>query len=583
MKGYYASEFLYISSICFSKLSLLVVCYTVVAVQRTYRRLVLSFGAFIFTWSISSILVVAFQCQLPRPWQVMTLRCFNTVSIASEPSTRNTGADFCQRLFWIIYCIVDMSTEVLIVTLSFNLVVYLRLRLSRKIAVVACFAPRALVAAAALVRLIWLYPITPHNDPGFRLWLPAILSQAHVCVSICTACIPYMVPFFKGIEICRRRPYSTRTTDLHMDDRTTRTSSSLWFRRQRKVKIFNSWDSTAVDSLQYERVPQVSPYIPTPRPISPLTPPRYNSRPSTAKSRPSSHRGLNISIPDRSSPLPQDTCLGSPQTASSCTLSPSCTSPIPLISVHSFVAPRKAPTPPKRTHSPNPPTASSQYSSNSPSPVTLGRPPQFSLFPQYARPNPYLSPEMRQNGFAPISVPPIRSLRSSISNRVSRHPSNKRPYDSTSGRHYMPALSVEPPPKFSTAPIPTSPPPTTTSPTLAKPRHISVQELNSPMGAAINNYFRSAVPEHEPAALMSATAPRSAPRERNYQILSPSNALITQKRLPQHPSERAQDNILRNELRLPRSSLIMAKAMRSTGMPQVQDTRSSPRLVVRDL
>jgi hypothetical protein len=81
MKGYYASEFLYISSICFSKLSVLVVLYTVVAAQRTYRRLVLGFGAFISAWSVVSIIVVAFQCQLPRPWEMMTLRCFNTVSI----------------------------------------------------------------------------------------------------------------------------------------------------------------------------------------------------------------------------------------------------------------------------------------------------------------------------------------------------------------------------------------------------------------------------------------------------------------------------------------------------------------------
>jgi hypothetical protein len=80
MKGHYASEMLYMSSICFAKLSLLVLFYTVVAAQRTYRRLVLGFGIFIGTWSIASIVGIAFQCQLPRPWETMTLRCFNKVS-----------------------------------------------------------------------------------------------------------------------------------------------------------------------------------------------------------------------------------------------------------------------------------------------------------------------------------------------------------------------------------------------------------------------------------------------------------------------------------------------------------------------
>jgi hypothetical protein len=84
MKGYYASEFLYISSLCFSKLSLLVIFYTVVAVQRTNRLLVSAFGAFIVVWSLVSLLVVAFQCEFPRPWELMTLRCFNTVRIVHD-------------------------------------------------------------------------------------------------------------------------------------------------------------------------------------------------------------------------------------------------------------------------------------------------------------------------------------------------------------------------------------------------------------------------------------------------------------------------------------------------------------------
>lgn len=80
MKGYYASELLYISSSCFSKLSMLVLFYNVV-VLRTHRIFVFGFGMGIFAWSVASIVAAAFQCELPRPWEVMTLHCFNTVSI----------------------------------------------------------------------------------------------------------------------------------------------------------------------------------------------------------------------------------------------------------------------------------------------------------------------------------------------------------------------------------------------------------------------------------------------------------------------------------------------------------------------
>jgi len=80
MKGYYASELLYISSLCFSKLSIIVLFYNVV-VLRTHRFFVFGFGICIFTWSVASAAAVALQCELPKPWEMMTLRCFNTVSI----------------------------------------------------------------------------------------------------------------------------------------------------------------------------------------------------------------------------------------------------------------------------------------------------------------------------------------------------------------------------------------------------------------------------------------------------------------------------------------------------------------------
>jgi hypothetical protein len=84
MKGYYASEILYICSLCFSKLSILVLFYNVV-VLRTHRIFVFGFGLCIFAWTVASVGAAAFQCDMPRPWEMMTLRCFNTVSVAQTP------------------------------------------------------------------------------------------------------------------------------------------------------------------------------------------------------------------------------------------------------------------------------------------------------------------------------------------------------------------------------------------------------------------------------------------------------------------------------------------------------------------
>ncbi|KAF1912034.1 hypothetical protein BDU57DRAFT_77020 [Ampelomyces quisqualis] len=555
MKGYYASEFLYISSICFSKLSLLVLFHAIVARQRTHRRLVLGFGFFIVIWSMASIVAVALQCQIPRPWEMMTLRCFNT------------------RAFWIVYCIVDMSTEVCIIMLSFNLIVYLHISFSRKVAVITCFVPRILVAAVSLIRLVWLYPVTPHNNPEFRLWLPAILSEIHVCLGICTACIPYMAPVFKGLEGSLRRTYFSKSPNFELDDRKTRTPSSLWFCRQREAEFSGSWESTALSTLQYERTPQALPQIPTPRPMSPLTTPRYISRPSTANSKTPSQRGLYIDIPDRNSPAIRAITVSGPQTASSCALSPSCTFPVPLLSIQSFISTRNEPKPPSKVHSRNCQRVSS-YSSRNLSPATPRRSQRFSLFPQQQKPYRRWSPALRHSGFTPVSVPLIRNLRSSPSSGVVRQPTQHGYLVSLDQ-----SITLTVPPKLSIAPCPTSPPSTTKSPT-SNGLDFSVEELNSPMGTAINNYFRSADTKNIPPALVPGAAPSNDYLQRNNQVLWPSNALRTQKASTRSQSlDALTRGALRNELRSHRDSAIIGQSLRSPGMPPVQDVRRSPRVV----
>ena len=79
-KAYYASEYLYILTIGFAKLSLVSFFYSVHH-QRGQRRAVLAIGIFIFAWTLASLATVAFQCGLPKPWEVLTLHCYNIVSL----------------------------------------------------------------------------------------------------------------------------------------------------------------------------------------------------------------------------------------------------------------------------------------------------------------------------------------------------------------------------------------------------------------------------------------------------------------------------------------------------------------------
>jgi hypothetical protein len=135
--------------------------------------------------------------------------------------------------------------------LSSNMIISLHLRSLDRFKAVSYFAPRVLVVLASLVRLILLNPVTRDKSPEYRLWLPAIISQVHVSLSICTACIPYIVPVPGSLYGNRCKTSLSTPTEQGTYERHTRKQSTLWLRRQKKLKTSKSWDGHTVTGLQY--------------------------------------------------------------------------------------------------------------------------------------------------------------------------------------------------------------------------------------------------------------------------------------------------------------------------------------------
>ena len=357
--------------------------------------------------------------------------------------------------------------------ISVSLVAYIQVPLSQKIAVITCFLPRVLVLSAALIRLIWLYPATPHSFPEYRLWIPTIISQAQLFLSIATASIPYMVPFFKNLDGSLRTTYMATNRDQHVNHDLGRSSSSLWFRRNKESKTINPRCASMSGFTQYKLAPQASPCVPTPEPLTPLSQSMLSSSPF----RKASASGLNIYIPHRDPQRKQSMEWGSPRTESSCALSPICTSSQTLL-LQSFIPSRKAPSPPYKVYSLRPATPSSYYSSRAPTPVpVLPRAERFSLFPTERRS--HISPQPNGTPIFSSQVPPIPGIRSRIVSDVADLPgwSNK----------YSPSNSHAPP-KFSTTRHLNVRPLMVPSEE-KKLRPNSIQDLTSPMGAAINSWF----------------------------------------------------------------------------------------------
>ncbi|KAF1359303.1 hypothetical protein EJ07DRAFT_156206 [Lizonia empirigonia] len=268
-----------------------------------------------------------------------------------------------------------MSTELFIVMLSVDLVAHLRVRITRKFAVVACFAPRLLVVAAALVRAVYLYQVTPHGNPEYDLWISTICTQAHVCASICTACIPYMVPFFKSLQASIWRSYSTRSwTARSRSAHLSGTPPNVLRKREANIR-FESPKSFTSLIKEPERVSIVSPRIPSPTPISPFMPPPISTlRLPTVSLNASgvrTARGLSVSGTLYDSESGQLFEMVSLQTAMSYVPSP--IEPPAKARLSSSVASSRAATPTRAEHQP-----------------------RFSLFPQDAQQYAPLLPLMRR-------------------------------------------------------------------------------------------------------------------------------------------------------------------------------------------
>jgi hypothetical protein len=456
--------------------------------------------------------------------------------------------------------------------LSIHLVAYLQVRLSRKFAVIACFAPRVLVLSAAIVRLVLLHPPTPYSEPQYRLWVPAIMSQGHVCLSIATASIPYMVPFFKSLDGHLRRTHSAKSRLHLIDEETGRSRSSLWFRRHRKTKALDLWSTTTDADVPYSRVPQTSPYIPAPRPLSPFSSPR----PQTPLGKQASVRGLNIYIPCRDPRRQRSLDWASPRTESSGVLSPSCASPQALLS-NSFIPSRKAPSPPTKIYSARTTSPSSCYSSRTATPaLTTPYADRFSLFP----PQCSSSPQPQQSPSLASSIPPIRAMRSQTVSTTKGSPflpSLKSP--ASPGSLLIRSSSHVRPRKFSTTTHLQTPPLITTHEGGGF-RPGSIQDLTSPMGAAINGWFSSSEKKYPSPSPSPISAPLNwQPEENTYELSQMRSIDVPRSPPPSHMRSHARVDMSHDALRSPRDTILHTPTLTSPTFPHVRDARHSPRIV----
>jgi hypothetical protein len=361
-----------------------------------------------------------------------------------------------------------MSTELFIVMLSVDLVAHLRVRTSRKVAVVACFAPRLLVIAAALVRAVYLYQVTPHGNPEYDLWISTICTQVHVCASICTACIPYMVPFFKGLQGNIWRSYSRSSWAARSRFSQPHGQSSNRLRKREANIRFESPRSFTSLIKEPERVSIISPRIPSPGPISPFLPPPISTLqiPPVTTHVPESREARTMSVAGTIYDSDSDELFDMVSLQTAMCFAPSPIEP-PAQARLSSAATMDVPEPFEYLAllgSPDPSSSSSCYSSRASTPTRSEPNARFSLFPQGTLSRMPLQASSQRASLSARRLDPNAHMTTEegVTRIASRQtlPSPAISHDFDDFAHPARSASSRSHPKFSTTPRLHAPPPT---------------------------------------------------------------------------------------------------------------------------
>ncbi|KAL8906013.1 MAG: hypothetical protein Q9207_002298 [Kuettlingeria erythrocarpa] len=181
-KSLFASEFLYIATVSAVKISICF-CLNALAPIKRQRSIILALEAFIGLWTLSSLFVVAFRCQLPQTWRFVDGKCIDIYG------------------FWAYYHAVNILTDVALIVVPCLFLSHLQVETKRKMLIIGCFVARAIVIAITVLQIYYLRAQAAFSkDPTYDLWIVSLLGVVVCSASLITACIPYLKPFLEALE-----------------------------------------------------------------------------------------------------------------------------------------------------------------------------------------------------------------------------------------------------------------------------------------------------------------------------------------------------------------------------------------------
>lgn len=110
-------------------------------------------------------------------------------------------ANIAQNAFWNAFGVLNIISDVSLLSLSTYIMLRLHIRqLSKRVKVVLYFAPRILAIIAQIVELAYWNQRTPSEDPTFDQWPVVLCMQLVITVAMIVTYIPQLKTFMISLE-----------------------------------------------------------------------------------------------------------------------------------------------------------------------------------------------------------------------------------------------------------------------------------------------------------------------------------------------------------------------------------------------
>ena len=140
-KAQYAATFLFITSVCFAKLSLVAFLRNLTPLTLD-RRSGLIIGLVVILWAATAIVSAAFQCHLPKPWDYIHQSCFDRVSSLPGLDSDDFSLSL-EQISWANYvAIMNILTDLCLIVLPLVIVARLKAANNKKVILTLFFVAR---------------------------------------------------------------------------------------------------------------------------------------------------------------------------------------------------------------------------------------------------------------------------------------------------------------------------------------------------------------------------------------------------------------------------------------------------------